>query len=213
MNCGRDPVGAFEALVGQPPAEFEKALHGWLRLPPDGSLLEPGESRMAGSGGHPMRTAERRSKPEWQSPMTNGKAQFRLAGRVNFPAWITDHESFRRRARLPECPEKLRVAFYDGGIWVDADMEQFFAHNQVKAEVSIALATLAQAQSSAASWSRGCSLSNPEAGFSTIPDGYFVSYDAFRTGRVRQVPVTRRLRRAGRHARDDPGGRQRLVGP
>jgi hypothetical protein len=43
VNCGKDPLRAFEALVGQPPAEFEKGLHGWLkRLLPDGSLLEPG---------------------------------------------------------------------------------------------------------------------------------------------------------------------------
>jgi hypothetical protein len=43
VNCGKDPLPVFEALVGQPPAEFEKALHGWLRrLRADRSLVEPG---------------------------------------------------------------------------------------------------------------------------------------------------------------------------
>jgi hypothetical protein len=36
-------MGAFEKLVGQPSAEFEKAFHAWLRrLLPNGSLLEVG---------------------------------------------------------------------------------------------------------------------------------------------------------------------------
>jgi hypothetical protein len=43
VNCGRDPAPAFEKLVGQPAAEFEKGLHAWLRrLLPNGSLFEPG---------------------------------------------------------------------------------------------------------------------------------------------------------------------------
>jgi len=41
VNAGTDPMAAFEKLVGQPPAEFEKAFHAWLRrLLPNGSLLE-----------------------------------------------------------------------------------------------------------------------------------------------------------------------------
>lgn len=41
VNCGRDPVAAFEKLVGRPAAEFGRGLHDWLRrLLPDGSVLE-----------------------------------------------------------------------------------------------------------------------------------------------------------------------------
>jgi len=44
VNAGTDPMAAFEKLVGQPPAEFEKAFHAWLRrLLPNGSLLELGD--------------------------------------------------------------------------------------------------------------------------------------------------------------------------
>jgi hypothetical protein len=132
-----------------------------------------------------MRTSDRRSMPSRRRALTNGKVSFRLAGRVNFPAWIHDHESFRRWARSPECPEKLRVAYYDNSIWVDPDMEQLFAHNQVKYHVGVALGPVVEGKG--LYMPDGMLLSNPEVGFSTIPDGFFASFEAFETGRVRQV--------------------------
>jgi hypothetical protein len=43
VNRGGDALAAFEKLTGQPPAEFEKAFHGWLRrLRENGSLREVG---------------------------------------------------------------------------------------------------------------------------------------------------------------------------
>jgi Protein of unknown function (DUF1570) len=43
VNAGDDPKAAFAQLVGQPPGEFEKAFHAWLRrLLPNGALLETG---------------------------------------------------------------------------------------------------------------------------------------------------------------------------
>lgn len=132
-----------------------------------------------------MRTAERRSKPQAEPATANGRVGFRLAGRVDFPAWITDHESFRRWARSPDCPEHLRVAFYDNAIWVDAAMEQLYVHNQVKCRVGLALGPLVEGRGLYVT--DGMLLSHPAAAFSTIPDGYFVSYEAFTAGRVREV--------------------------
>jgi hypothetical protein len=44
VNAGGDAMTAFEKLTGQPPAEFEKAFHDWLRrLQPNGSLLQVGK--------------------------------------------------------------------------------------------------------------------------------------------------------------------------
>jgi Uma2 family endonuclease len=135
-----------------------------------------------------MRTAERRAKAPLPEAAVNGRVAFRLAGRVDFPAWITDHESFRRWARSPECPEHLRVAFYDGGIWVDPDMERFYAHNQVKLAVALTLGTLVRTERLGRFADEGMLWSNLELGFSTVPDGYFVSFDALRAGRVRRIP-------------------------
>jgi hypothetical protein len=43
INASTEPMAAFEKLCGQPPADFEKAFHAWLRrLLPNGSLLEVG---------------------------------------------------------------------------------------------------------------------------------------------------------------------------
>jgi Protein of unknown function (DUF1570) len=46
VNAGGEPTAAFEKLVGQPSAEFEKAFHAWLRrLLPNGALLETGNGK------------------------------------------------------------------------------------------------------------------------------------------------------------------------
>jgi Uma2 family endonuclease len=111
---------------------------------------------------------------------------FRIAGRVDIPDYVRDHDSFRRWARSPDCPEHLRVAFYNGDLWVDPDMEQLYVHNQVKYRVSLVLGPLVEGKGLYVT--DGMLLSNANAKFSTVPDGYFVSYDALREGRVRQVP-------------------------
>jgi Uma2 family endonuclease len=82
------------------------------------------------------------------------------------------------------------VAFYDGGIWVDPAMERFYAHNQVKLAVAVTLDGLVRAGRLGRFVGEGMLWSNPDVDFSTVPDGYFVSFEAFRTGRMRQVPGT-----------------------
>jgi Uma2 family endonuclease len=135
----------------------------------------------------PIRAAEHRTRePHRPDKRTAGMA-VRIARRVDIPDWVRDHESFRRWARSPECPEHLRVAFYDGDLWVDLDTEQLYVHNQVKAEVSAVLMPMVKAEQRGRFIPEGMLLSNPEIGLSTIPDGYFVSYDALREGRVREV--------------------------
>jgi len=137
-----------------------------------------------------MRTVERRSKPPAQETAVNGRVAFRVAGRVDFPAWVIDHETFRRWARSPDCPEHLRVAYYDGGIWVDPAMERFYAPNQVKLAVAVTLESLVRAERMGRYAGEGMLWSNPDVGFSTVPDGYFISFDTLRSGRMRQIPGT-----------------------
>lgn len=110
-----------------------------------------------------------------------------IARRVDIPDWVRDHESFRRWARSPEYPEKLRVAFYDGDLWVDLDMEQLYVHNQVKAQVAVTLIPLVEVADIGTFVTDGMLLTIAEIELTTIPDGYFVSYAALREGRVREV--------------------------
>ena len=133
-----------------------------------------------------MRAVEHRTREPKRRPDREPGMAVRIAGRVDIPDYVRDHESFRRWARSPECPEHLRVAFYDGNLWVDPDMEQLYVHNQVKYWVGVALAPLVEGKGLFIT--EGMLLSNAEARFSTIPDSYFVSDDAFREGRIREVP-------------------------
>lgn len=112
----------------------------------------------------------------------------RIAGRMDIPDWVRDHESFRRWARSPACPETARIAFYDGDLWVDPEMEQLYVHNQVKHQVSLTLGPLVEDRGLYIP--EGMLLSNPKAKLSTVPDGYFVSDAALDSGRAREVAGT-----------------------
>jgi Uma2 family endonuclease len=77
------------------------------------------------------------------------------------------------------------MAFYDGDLWVDPDMEQIYFHNLLKLKVGVALVPLAEDKGIYGT--DGVLLSNSNIGLSTVPDGYYVSDLAFETGRVREV--------------------------
>ena len=105
---------------------------------------------------------------------------------LTIPNWVRDHQSFRRWARSPDCPEKCRIAFINGDIWVDLEPEELYSHNQVKGEVAATLMPLIDASGLGLFVMDGMLLSIPEVGLSTIPDGYYISYKAFRSARVRE---------------------------
>lgn len=134
-----------------------------------------------------MRTVERRAKPGRTAAGPPPGLRLRIAGQIEIPASVRDHESFREWARSPECPEKLRVAFYDNGLWVDADMEQFFVHNQVKAMFAAVLLQFALSAKIGRFAVEGMLLTNAAAGLSTVPDGFLVSYESVRAGRLRKI--------------------------
>jgi Uma2 family endonuclease len=109
-------------------------------------------------------------------------------GRLHIPAGIADLDSFRWWARSEGCPEHVDVAYLAGTLWVDLEPEELYTHNQVRSEVLGWLHPEAKAQDRGRAFGRGILLSNETADLATIPDGMFVSFDAFRRGRVRQVP-------------------------
>jgi Uma2 family endonuclease len=114
-----------------------------------------------------------------------------INGQFHLPANLTDHDAFRRWARSEDCPEKGRFAFLDGVLLVDLSMEQFYTHNQVKAEFSRILGTLVRDAALGRYLTDGMLLSQPVVGLSTVPDGLFVSYAAFQNGRIRSIPNAR----------------------
>lgn len=111
--------------------------------------------------------------------------------RVVVPEWVTDLESFRRWTDSDEFPEKARVGYLKGEIWVDMSMEQIFSHNQVKVEFTRVLAGLMKVERLGRYFGDGVFLSNVTADLSNQPDGVFVSRETFDRNRVQLVPGQR----------------------
>jgi Uma2 family endonuclease len=104
---------------------------------------------------------------------------------VHIPAWVTDLAAFRRWVRSDEFPEKQRICYLKGEVWVDMSREQFYSHNQVKGEFTIVVGGLVRAKRSGRYIPDGMLLTNPAADLICVPDGSFASNASLRTGRVR----------------------------
>jgi Uma2 family endonuclease len=108
--------------------------------------------------------------------------------RVHVPAGIVDLAGFRAWAHSPDFPDKTRVDYLGGTIWVDLSMEQLYSHNQVKVEVYRVLIALVRASRSGRFIADRMRFSYPGADASVEPDGAYVSFDALSNGRVLQIP-------------------------
>lgn len=108
-------------------------------------------------------------------------------GTVQIPAWVVDLVSFRRWVQSDECPEKARIFYIKGEVWVDMSKEQAFTHNQVKGEITIALGGLVKRQQLGLFFTDGMRFTNEEVDISAVPDGMFVSNRSFRSGRAQLV--------------------------
>lgn len=103
------------------------------------------------------------------------------------PTRVVDLESFRRWSDDDDFPEKGRISFIKGEVWVDMSKEQLFTHNDVKTEYAHVLRGLAKSARSGRYFSDGAFVSNESADVSNQPDGVYVSFDSLREGRVRVV--------------------------
>lgn len=92
---------------------------------------------------------------------------------VKVPAWVIDNRSFLRWAESEEAPEKSKVCYLHGSVWIDHTMEQAF-HNEIKAAITEALRAWNRAHPLGKYYTDGMIYSNLEAEFTTVPDGIFV---------------------------------------
>jgi Uma2 family endonuclease len=106
---------------------------------------------------------------------------------VWIPAEVVDLESFCRWASSEGFPERGRVSFVRGAIWVDLSMEQLYTHNAVKSAFVFAMLALLQSRPLGRYFADGIFLSNATADLGTVPDGVFVTFETLRTGRVQRV--------------------------
>jgi Uma2 family endonuclease len=106
---------------------------------------------------------------------------------VRVPDWVEDLSSFRRWSQSDEFPDDGRIAFLDGGVWVDMSKEQVFTHNQVKGEYNRVLGSLAKDERRGRYFPDGLRLTSIAADFSVVPDGTFVSFESLESGRVQLI--------------------------
>jgi Uma2 family endonuclease len=108
-------------------------------------------------------------------------------GEVRIPGSVIDLASFRCWARSKEFPDRGRISYLAGELWVDLTIEQVFTHNQVKGEIAIVLGTHVKATRIGRYFHDRTRLSNPAVDLSTEPDGFFASFDSLRADRIRLV--------------------------
>jgi Uma2 family endonuclease len=106
---------------------------------------------------------------------------------VRIPAWVVDLESFRRWADAADFPEKGRIWFLKGEVWVDMSKEQLFSHLAVKNEFSRVISNLVKDSELGLYLPDGLFLCNVHADIAGNPDGTFASADAIESGRVRLI--------------------------
>jgi Uma2 family endonuclease len=112
--------------------------------------------------------------------------EVRLSDGVCVPGGISDLAGFHAWMRSDDFPTEGRISYLAGTIWVDLSMEQAYSHNQVKTALTAALVPLARALGTGRFYTDGMRLGNAAADLSTDPDGMFVSFEAFESGRVKE---------------------------
>lgn len=105
-------------------------------------------------------------------------------GSIEIPVWVHDLSSFRRWIDLDELPEKLHVHFLNGEVWMDFSMEEFFSHNQVKAAMNAVLFQLITENDWGHYIPDGMRNTSESVGFSTEPDGMYISHETIDRGDV-----------------------------
>lgn len=109
------------------------------------------------------------------------------AAEVHIPAWVVDLQSFRRWVESDDLPEKTRIWYLKGEVWVDMSKEQIFSHIAVKFEYTLVIGGLVKAGQLGRYFPDGLLLTNVSADLSGNPDGTFVATESLQTDRVRLV--------------------------
>ncbi len=110
---------------------------------------------------------------------------------LKIPDWVVDLPSFRQWVHSKDVPEKARLCFFHGDVWVDLTMEQIFSHNDAKTAYSSVLWPLGKKLKKGRYFSDGVLLSNLDADLASEPDGLFVSEGSFDAGKVRLIEGAR----------------------
>jgi Uma2 family endonuclease len=99
----------------------------------------------------------------------------------------TSIDSFREWAGDPDLPERIKLFYYRGEVWIEMGKQQLFSHLEVKSAIISVLYTLAKTRQLGYVFPDGVLITNAEADLSGNPDGTFVSYGAMQSGQVKLI--------------------------
>src|SRR5438874_805853 len=102
-------------------------------------------------------------------------------GNIRIPRTIVDVRSFFRWFDSARLPEKLRLHFIRGEVWLDFSMEELSSHNQIKNALGIALGSRIRDEELGLYIPDGMILANTGAGLVTAPDAMFISAASLKT--------------------------------
>jgi len=105
--------------------------------------------------------------------------------KLEVPAWVVKHPSFLQWIRSGVVPEKLRLGYINGHIWIEKMSERAYSHNRLKAWITAILLPLIEESSLGAFYTDGMLYTCETEEFSTVPDGIFFSQESIDMGRVR----------------------------
>jgi Uma2 family endonuclease len=92
--------------------------------------------------------------------------------------------SFREWAGDNDLPEKAKLCYHRGEVFVEMGKEQLFSHLDVKGEITAVLHQIAKTEKLGRVFPDGLLFTNEEAELSCNPDMAFVSHDSIRAKRV-----------------------------
>ncbi len=132
-------------------------------------------------------SAHRRTPPETSSPKLADPGVC-----LRIPRNAFSLKGFREWVLSDDLPEKLRVTFVDGEIYLDMSKEELQAHAFAKAEIVRVLLNLNREMNMGRFCLDGVLVSNEKAKVSNNPDAVFMSWDSLEEGRVRLVKGKRK---------------------
>jgi Uma2 family endonuclease len=99
---------------------------------------------------------------------------------------------FRAWVKADHFPERVRVTFLDGEIYLDMSNEELETHVAVKGEIARVLSTLVRNAKLGKYYGDGVLVTNEAAKVSNNPDALFLSWETIETKRVQLIPRERK---------------------
>jgi Uma2 family endonuclease len=116
------------------------------------------------------------------------RADVVVENKISIPGWINTLQDYRHWAESDDYPRSGWVCYLDGTIFVDATMEEFLSHNQIKQAFNAMYGQLLAQQSLGRFVPDRMLLANELANLSAEPDGLFFLWETMKSERLRLVP-------------------------